>query len=133
LTNSEHSISVTSTGSVLTVNNVTSGMTNRRYRVTALGTSFSRPPALLQIHNSKIIFVKADASGTNNGSTWQNAFTNLQQAIAATDGCSSIWVARGIYTPTDTINGYKAFSLKSGVAIYGGFAGTETALNERNA
>lgn len=74
-------------------------------------------------------YVKADAIGTNTGDSWENAYTDLQSALG-TSPCTEIWVAAGTYTPgiyrTDT------FALKNGVAIYGGFNGTEEQFSERD-
>jgi len=82
-------------------------------------------------------YVKHDASGANNGSSWADAFTTLQPAIAAATSGDEVWVATGTYKPTSWPNGGSTdremhFSLKNGVAVYGGFAGTETLLNERD-
>lgn len=87
------------------------------------------------------IFVNQEAptSSLKNGTSWANAFTDLQDAlIAANNTCQAeIWVARGTYLPDRGVgftrnNRNHSFVLKSGVAIYGGFNGTETNLNERN-
>jgi hypothetical protein len=43
-----------------------------------------------------------------------------------------IWVQAGIYKPTGSTDRTISFTLKNGVAIYGGFNGTETSLNQRN-
>jgi hypothetical protein len=84
---------------------------------------------------SKTIYVKKGASG--NGSSWASAYPNLQPAIRTARSGDKIWVAAGTYTPTsddglDIGPRGKHFRLKNGVAIYGGFAGTETALSQRN-
>jgi hypothetical protein len=77
-----------------------------------------------------IYYVKASAGGSNNGTSWTDAYTDLQSALGPASSGDQIWVAAGTYKPgtlrTDT------FSLKTGVAIYGGFAGTETLLSQRN-
>jgi hypothetical protein len=78
------------------------------------------------------IHVNVNASGSNNGTSWTNAYTSLQTAIAAAQSGDQIWVAAGIYKPTADLNRLTSFSLKTGVAIYGGFAGGETSLNERD-
>lgn len=84
------------------------------------------------------VFVKADATGSNDGTSWQNAYTDLSAAIHATTS-GAIWVAAGIYKPTTDENGQvpadarlKTFKFKKGIAIYGGFAGSESTLSERN-
>jgi len=64
-----------------------------------------------------------------NGTTWFDAYTNLDSAIA--DACTEIWVATGTYTPQGPTRLY-SFALETGTAIYGGFAGTETDLNQRD-
>jgi len=74
----------------------------------------------------KIIYVDSNAVGTNNGSSWINAFKHLQDALAQAYGTDQIWVAEGIYKPDLGKNKVKgdraaAFVLKKGVAIYGGF------------
>ncbi len=82
---------------------------------------------------AQTIFVKADAAGANNGTSWTNAYTKLDPALAAAAPGQNIWVAAGTYRPDSTVNLItKDFLLQSGVNLWGGFAGTETALNQRN-
>lgn len=75
-------------------------------------------------------YVNATASGTNNGLTWTNAFTSLQSAISASIAGDEVWVATGTYKPGTGRTA--SFVMKNGVNVYGGFAGTETLLSERN-
>lgn len=80
--------------------------------------------------------VNPDATGTANGSTWEDAFTTLDAAIAArpagieTAGGDTleIWVKAGDY-PTSVSNGYFMYQ---DINVYGGFAGTETAREQRD-
>ena len=78
-----------------------------------------------------IIYVKAGSTGS--GTSWANAYGNLQDALAAAGAGDQIWVAAGTYVPT-TDPGFRngSFHMKSGVGIYGGFAGTETLLSARD-
>jgi len=78
------------------------------------------------------IYVKADVSGIQNGTSWQNAFSDLQKAIQKTKQGDEIWVAKGMYFPTDGTDKSISFSLKENVTLYGGFNGTETDVSQRN-
>ncbi len=85
------------------------------------------------------IFVNDDAGGINDGSSWADAMNHLQDALdfAEASGIPEIWVAAGTYTPDQgdkVLPGDRtvSFALRNGVAIYGGFNGTETALGQRN-
>ncbi len=80
---------------------------------------------------SKIIYVDDSAtSGSNNGSSWGNAYTSLQSALTEAISGDQIWIAAGTYKPGTTRDSY--FSMKNGVKIYGGFAGTETSVDDRS-
>jgi predicted outer membrane repeat protein len=74
-----------------------------------------------------ILYVKK--GGTGNGSSWNNAYDDFQLAMTSTNtAILQIWVAAGTYSPN---YGY-SFSLKDGVKIYGGFAGTENDISQRD-
>ncbi|MCF7793850.1 MAG: T9SS type A sorting domain-containing protein [Candidatus Cloacimonetes bacterium] len=82
------------------------------------------------------IYVDVNASGGNDGSGWADAFTSLQSALDVAISCNEIWVAKGTYKPGDDhgLGGgsrYYHFRMIEGVEIYGGFAGTETAVSQR--
>jgi hypothetical protein len=89
-----------------------------------------------------IVYIKEGAIG--NGSSWENPAGRLADAMVAaktnTD-VTQIWVAAGVYKPlyspadinfgeADARN--NAFLLVNNVKVYGGFAGTETLLTDRN-
>ncbi|MGH2270475.1 right-handed parallel beta-helix repeat-containing protein [Anaerohalosphaeraceae bacterium U12dextr] len=79
-----------------------------------------------------VIYVDDTATGVNTGTSWANAYTDLQAAIGrAEKGCGTqIWVAAGTYYPgTKTTD---SFVIPAGVSVYGGFTGTETAIDQRN-
>ena len=50
-----------------------------------------------QESENSIIYVDADATGLNDGSSWADAFNDLQDAIASSTSGDSIWVADGTY------------------------------------
>jgi hypothetical protein len=81
--------------------------------------------------HAAIRYVNALATGANNGTSWPNSYTDLQSALAAAQSGDEIWVAAGTYKPTTGTNRTVSFVMKDGVGIYGGFAGTETALSQR--
>lgn len=79
--------------------------------------------------DSKTYHVTAEATDGSDGSSWENAIT-LTEALSRAKAGDEIWV-KGYEDITGNI--YKApkggFVLRSGVAMYGGFAGTETNKN----
>jgi predicted outer membrane repeat protein len=78
-----------------------------------------------------VYFVKPVASGAANCQTWENACA-LQTALANSTSGDEIWVMAGTYKPTAGTDRTATFQLKNGVALYGGFAGTETIPSQRN-
>ena len=83
--------------------------------------------------SAQTIFVDAGATGANDGSSWGDAYTDLDTAIDGSMAGMEIWVAAGTYKPGGMMPDTSSFlDLKYGVALYGGFAGTETMRNERN-
>jgi len=80
---------------------------------------------------SATCYVNVAAVGANNGSSWANAFTNLQSALT-NPGCFEIWVARGTYKPTATTDRTISFNVRPGAVVYGGFDGTEATIGARN-
>ena len=74
------------------------------------------------------LYVDADSPpGFNDGSSWADAFHNLQDALASASRGNRIHVAAGVYTPDKgpvTPGDRSAtFRLIDGVAVKGGFAG----------
>ncbi len=88
-----------------------------------------------------VMFVRDDAAEGGDGSSWTSALRGLELAtcVAAGSGGTTreVWVAGGTYRPTlRTQSGdprSARFLLADGVTLYGGFAGTEEALDERHA
>jgi len=73
--------------------------------------------------SSRVIYVDAGASGANDGSSWDDAYTDLQSALrVARDHFGvAIWLAEGVYKPTRNNDRQFAFVVPDGTLIYGGF------------
>ncbi|MFI5377668.1 MAG: Ig-like domain-containing protein [Tepidisphaerales bacterium] len=70
------------------------------------------------------IYVDVNSPGpTHNGISWATAYVDLQQALTAAAAGNTVKVADGTYKPTSTSDQTKSFQLKTGVAVYGGYAG----------
>ncbi|MFL7791474.1 MAG: hypothetical protein AB8I69_04985 [Anaerolineae bacterium] len=78
-----------------------------------------------------IIYVDADADGANDGSSWTDAYTDLQDALAVAVISDEVWVAEGIYKPGSAGDRWANFEV-GGVCLYGGFAATETLRTQRD-
>ena len=85
------------------------------------------------------IYVDQDATGANDGSSWVNAYNYLQDALADAESGDQVWVAKGVYKPDEntanpdgTGDRNATFQFKNGVGLYGGFAGGETSLDQRD-
>lgn len=85
---------------------------------------------LAENRTSEIIYVDQSATGNNDGSSWTNAFTNLQLALDyANIEKDSVFVAQGLYTPSSKT---ESFVIADGVNVFGGFSGTESSFTERD-
>ncbi len=96
----------------------------------------------LRVRHTNYLFVSESGAGTKDGSSWANAldgntvlesgYTKLADALqhAQCDDC--FWVASGAYLPCGDSDASKHFILNEGVSVYGGFAGDETTLEERD-
>jgi len=77
-----------------------------------------------------IWYVDDDASAGGDGHSWASAFRHPEDALAITESGDQIWIADGIYRPRG--NRDQHIAMVSGVALFGGFAGDETTLNQRD-
>lgn len=82
------------------------------------------------------VYVNASlATGADNGTSWADAYRTVDgvaRALNAAAAGDSIWVAAGTYKPTTTATRTIYHNLRSGIAVYGGFTGTESSLAQRN-
>ena len=81
------------------------------------------------VRAASVLYVKPGAPDAADCLTWGTA-CSLQGALGKAASGETIWVAAGVHYPgasrTDT------FTLLEGVAVYGGFSGVETALDQRD-
>lgn len=66
------------------------------------------------------VYVDHLASGNNDGSSWTDAFTDLQDALAL-GSSRTIHIAKGIYIPTENGLRGKSFDISDDVSILGGY------------
>lgn len=119
----------TNSASTSSISNLPAGI----YSVTvtdAGGCTFSASGTIFS--GASNLFVKQNNPCTSgcNGANWNLAFTDLQDALAIACPGTIIWVAEGTYYPATMGNQSVSFDIPSGVSVYGGFEGTETALSE---
>ena len=68
---------------------------------------------------AQVIYVNQAATGSNNGTNWQNAYTDLHGALQAATTGDTVWVAQGIYFPTTGTDRNLRFELPDGVVGLG--------------
>ena len=72
------------------------------------------------------LYVDQRAMNRSDGSTWPNAFTDLNDALGMAAYGDTILIAQGIYTPDDPNGDPNAtFALVRGVTLQGGHAGLD--------
>ncbi|MCG8407878.1 MAG: right-handed parallel beta-helix repeat-containing protein, partial [Phycisphaerales bacterium] len=84
-------------------------------------------------------YVDDDAAAGGDGQSWGTAFKYLQDALSAAqlDPEPEIWIAGGTYMPDQGANvtlgdREASFHLGTNMRIYGGFAGAESSVDERD-
>jgi hypothetical protein len=83
---------------------------------------------------TEIIYVDKDANGFNNGTSWDDAYTDWRDAFTGAENLgadvNAIWVAAGTYKPVESteIENYKnySFELIEDVGLFGHFGGIGT-------
>jgi predicted outer membrane repeat protein len=139
---------VQSIGGEITVNGVTQGITHARHRVQTNGStitihitagvnsgSFNGIQLVYHGFPATRMYVDQDATGSGTGLNWPVACVRLDDALTAaaiSDNIEEIWVAEGLYRPTRNGNRGDSFVIRDGLKVYGGFAGNETKLGQRD-
>lgn len=104
---------------------------------TGLGSAPHADCGCFEYARPRTILVNQAATGANNGTTWANAYTSLQSALAelrdaVNGGPGEIWVAQGTYKPTTGTDQTISFEPTPGLLLLGGFAGGETTRSARD-
>ncbi|UCG49335.1 MAG: alkaline phosphatase family protein [Phycisphaerales bacterium] len=90
----------------------------------------------VNVKTTTVRYVHDTAGGSNNGTSWGDAYTDLSYAIGQVSAGTELWVAHGTYYPPPgpypTWPEYTSIAIDKGVKIYGGFAGTENAREQRD-
>jgi len=84
-------------------------------------------------YSQTTFYVDQSATGLNDGSSWANAYTDLESAVSTATATANndIWVKQGTYIPSDSAAN-RFLLLTNGVHLYGGFDGSESSLNQRD-
>ncbi len=90
--------------------------------------------ALQGAASAAVLYIKTSGSDANSGLSWDLAKRTVQAAVTAANQGDEIWVAAGTYAEhiKNKTTGPQGSEVAVDVALYGGFAGTETALDQRN-
>ena len=83
------------------------------------------------VYAATVIYVQPSGLTSGSCSAWASA-CELQYALSLAVSGDEIWVAAGTYYPTSGADRTASFLLINGVSLYGGFAGTETLLTQRD-
>lgn len=79
--------------------------------------------------SAQVVYVNINATGNNDGTSWADAYFDLNTALVNTDSNAQIWIAAGFYT---RFSKDESFIIDDNESLYGGFAGTETSLDQRD-
>ncbi len=93
--------------------------------------------SLVECASPSVVFVNSAAEPGKDGSSWQSALTSVGEAVAlaardAQTCCATqVWVQAGHYYVYED-NAENSITMQPWVDIYGGFAGTETDVTQRD-
>jgi hypothetical protein len=95
------------------------------------------------ISEAKTIYVNGTRPEGGTGTSWGVAYKYLQEALKVAVAGDQVLIAKGTYFPDDfdaDVNGQYlnfgdrelSFNISAGVSLYGGFAGNETSIDQRD-
>ena len=73
---------------------------------------------------AKTVYVSPSGNDANDGSSWATAKLTVQAGLDAAESDDQVWVAAGTYIAN--------LFVRTGIGLYGGFAGSETDLAQRD-
>ena len=120
--------------------NQTSGISSQdfsspiTYTVTSLNGLYTKEYVVSLQESGSIIYVDKNAVGRNNGTSWDDAFINLDIALEYVSTIDDsvlqeVWITADEYEPI--LNSKNGFNIRSNLILRGGFKGTESASNDR--
>lgn len=74
--------------------------------------------------DARVLYVTEYGGGLEDGSSWEDAYYSIQAALDAASDGDEVWVAAGTY--------YENLNVSRALSLYGGFAGTEVDITERD-
>ena len=76
-------------------------------------------------------YIDAGATGADNGTSWSDAFTDIQTAIDAAGAGDQLWIKTGLYIPNGADTLSARYAINKPLSLFGGFVGTESNLEDR--
>ena len=120
-----------SSGVSVALSNLSSSTLYKVYLRTSCSGTMSSWSGAKSFRTRGVIYVNQTATGNNDGTSWTDAFTSLQDALNVSYDDAKIWIASGIYKPHTSIRETAFVIDRANVKIYGGFAGNENHTWER--
>ena len=104
------------------------------YTVTSANGLYTKEYVVSLQESGSIIYVDKNAVGRNNGTSWDDAFINLDTALEYVSTIDEsilqeVWITADEYEPI--LNSKNGFNIRSNLILRGGFKGTESASNDR--
>ena len=104
------------------------------YTVTSLNGLYTKEYVVSLQESGSIIYVDKNAVGRNNGTSWDDAFINLDTALEYVSTIDDsvlqeVWITADEYEPI--LNSKNGFNIRSNLILRGGFNGTESVSSDR--